>query len=213
MKKLLEQIKKWVTDVKAGKDMPSDADLAAAIKLTPEDVTEFLTTEEGKKVLLPLIDKDVTRGIETYKTKTVPRLITEAVEAEIKKRYPEETEEQKRLKRLEADYESEKRARIRETLRNKAISTFTEKGLPVKLADYFLGENEEAMTANLGVLETVWASALKDAVEKKFKDNRRDVHQTTIDPKDLDAQIAAAEQKGDWNAAIALKMQKAAKQQ
>jgi len=137
--------------------------------MTPEGVNAFLDTEAGRKLLQPRLDQHFTKGLETWKEKTLPTMLEE----EIKKRFPGETEEQKLLKKLQADLEAEKQARLREALRNKAITTATEKGLPVSLIDHFLGQDEEATLANIEKFQSVFQEHLEKAVAEKFKDNGR----------------------------------------
>lgn len=194
MKKLLEQMKKWLADAKAGKDIP-DADLTAAIALTNEDVTEFLATDGGKKLLQPTLDAYHTKGLETWKAKTLPGLVAADVEKEIQKRYPQETEVEKRLRQAEKSLEEEKQARVKETLRNKALSTMTSKGLPVELADHFLGADEAGTLQNIAALESVWTTTVKKLVDERLALGGRAPEQTG-DPKtrlqELQGKLATA---------------------
>lgn len=137
--------------------------------LTPEGVNAFLDTEAGKKLLQPRLDQHFSKGLETWKEKTLPTLLEE----EIKKRFPDETEEQKRLRKLEEELERERQTRIRAELMNKATTLATQKGLPVDLVAYFVGQDEDSTVNNLTALENIWQQHLQKAVEEKFKDNGR----------------------------------------
>lgn len=117
-------------------------------------------------------DKHHNTALETWKSNNLESL----VETELAKRNPQETEEQKRIAALEKELESQKKAAQREKLMNLAIKQATDKGLPTDIVDFFLAEDEESTTANLGKLEEVYTKAVQTAVEKKFKENGRDVN-------------------------------------
>ncbi len=194
-----EEVKKFLEDNKDTEEVKNY--LAGLAKPTPEGVNAFLDTPEGKKLLQPRLDQHFTKGLETWKEKTLPGLIEE----EISKRYPEETKEQKALKKLQADLEAEKQARLKESLRNKAITAATEKGLPVALVDHFLGQDEETTLANIGKFEAVFQEHLKTAVEAKFKENGRTPPNTGGgDPNNKG---------GEFGAQLAKKQQETVKQQ
>lgn len=138
--------------------------------VTLDSVKEFLEKDEaGKKYLQSLNDAAVTKGITTFKEKTMPSLIEE----EIKKKFPDETEEQKKLRLLTEDQAKLKAEIKKKDLLNKAISIATEKKLPLKLIDKFLGDDEETTIKNLELLETEYNGAITSAVEEKFKENGR----------------------------------------
>ena len=135
-----------------------------------DSVKEFLEKDEaGKKHVQTLIDAAVTKGIATFKEKTMPGVIEE----EIKKKFPDETEEQKKLRLLMEDQEKLKSEIKKKDLLNKAISIATEKKLPLKLVDRFLGDDEDMTVKNLELLETEYNGAISLAVEEKFKENGR----------------------------------------
>lgn len=135
--------------------------------LTLESVQAFLAENaEGKSYLQSFADTRVTDAIKTYETKTLPKKLEE----EISKRYPPETEEAKQLRDLKAQFEQSQKEAAREKLFNQALSTATEKSLPSKLVEFFVGEDAEKTTANLGVLEAEFNAAVQAEVDKRFKD-------------------------------------------
>ncbi|MEH6945204.1 DUF4355 domain-containing protein [Bacillus sp. JJ722] len=139
--------------------------------LTLESIQAFMNeNEDGKKWLQSLTDTRVTDAIKTYETKTLPKKL----EAEIAKRFPAETEEQKQLRELKQQFERLETEKQRETLKNKALSVATEKALPSKLVDYFIGQDEESTLKNLTTLEEVFSASVQKAVEQKFKEGGRD---------------------------------------
>lgn len=162
----LEELKAFL---EANKDNQEVMNYLRGLIMTPEGVNAFLDTEAGKKLLQPRLDQHFSKGLETWKEKTLPTLLDE----EIKKKFPAETEEQKRLRKLEEELEKERQARIKSELINKATTLATQKGLPVDLVAYFVGQDEESTTNNLTALENIWQQHLQKAVEEKFKDNGR----------------------------------------
>ncbi|PFB75000.1 ribonuclease [Bacillus anthracis] len=141
------------------------------LQITLEAVQSFINDDDsGKKWLQSLTDTRVTDAIKTYENKTLPKKI----EDEIAKRFPAETEDQKQLRNLKQQFERLEAEKQTETLKNKALSIATEKGLPTKLVDYFIGSDEETTITGLGVLEEVFSLAVQQAVEEKFKQGGRD---------------------------------------
>ncbi|SCN41606.1 DUF4355 domain-containing protein [Bacillus wiedmannii] len=141
------------------------------MQITLEAVQSFINDDDsGKKWLQSLTDTRVTDAIKTYENKTLPKKI----EDEIAKRFPAETEDQKQLRNLKQQFERLEAEKQTETLKNKALSIATEKGLPTKLVDYFIGSDEETTITGLGVLEEVFSLAVQQAVEEKFKQGGRD---------------------------------------
>jgi hypothetical protein len=150
-------------------DHPSQGDggNGQGASLTLETVQAFLNdNDEGKKWLQSFADTRVTEAIKTYETKTLPKKLEE----EIVKRYPPETEEAKQLRELKAQFEQSQKEATREKLINQALSIATEKRLPSKLVEFFVGEDAEKTTAILGVFEAEFNAAVQAEVDKRFKD-------------------------------------------
>jgi transposase len=179
----LEEIKQFFEQNKDNEEVKNY--LAGLSKPTPEGVTAFLDTAEGKKLLQPRLDQHFTKGLETWKEKTLPSLLDE----EIKKKFPGETEEQKRLRKLEEELAKERQARVKSELINKATTLATQKGLPVELVSYFVGQDEESTTNNLTALENIWQQHLEKAVAEKFKDNGRSPNAGSGAPKSTIEQL------------------------
>ncbi len=162
----LEELKAFLED---NKDNQEVMNYLRGLIMTPEGVNAFLDTEAGRKLLQPKLDQHFTKGLETWKEKTLPSLLDE----EIKKKFPGETEEQKRLRKLEEELAQERQARLKSELQNKATTLATQKGLPVEIISYFVGQDEDTTISNLTALENIWQQALEKAVEAKFKDSGR----------------------------------------
>lgn len=145
--------------------------------VTTDRVMDFITnTEDGKKLMQKEKDSHFTKSLETWKTNNLNKL----VEDEIVKKFPAETEAEKKIRQLQADFESEKKGRLKSDLKGKAIKALTEKGIPLDFADHFIGEDDETTTANLAKLESIWTPALTKAVEAKFAAGGRDPQASAV---------------------------------
>jgi len=185
----LAEIKKYLDENKDKDEVKIF--IAGLNPLDLERVKEYADKQEdGKKWLQSYTDNKVTKGIDTFKEKTLPGLIEAEKEKIRVELNPEETEEQKKLRKLEGDLEIEKKARLKTELLNLAIKRADEKNLPKTFLDRFIGEDETSTIKNLDLLEIEYNKALKDAVEIRFKDSGRDPHKT----KDTDGSYYTQEQ-------------------
>lgn len=138
--------------------------------ITLDVVKDFLEKDDaGKKFMQSVTDEKVTKGIATFKEKSMPGLIEE----EIKKKFPGETEDQKKLRILEENQQKLMADLQRKDLINKAITVATEKKLPINLVQFMIGENEDATLKNIELLEAEYGNAVKGAVENQFKESGR----------------------------------------
>lgn len=142
-----------------------------------DEIKQFLAEdEEGRKWLQAEKDRAVSKGIETWKQKTLPSILDEEREKIRKELNPEETPEQKELRELKEQFEKERRERQRAELRARARDLAQEKGLPSALVDYFIGEDEHSTLENLSRLEQTWSQAVQEAKESVFKQSGRTPH-------------------------------------
>lgn len=136
-----------------------------------ETVKDFVeNNEDGKRLLASLTDAKVTKGIESWKGNNLQK----AIDEEIAKRYPPETEEAKKLRELEKKQNDLLAELKKKDLLTAAIKKATEKGLPIGLIDRFLGDDEESTEKNLGAFEEQWKKAVEAQVEQKFKAGGRE---------------------------------------
>ncbi|APA01621.1 DUF4355 domain-containing protein [Bacillus velezensis] len=185
----LEDVKKFLEENKENEDVKSYLNELSAV--SADKVNGFLDTEEGKRLIQPRLDSHFTKGLDTWKANNLDAL----VDAKVKELYPEETEEQKRIRKLEKELEDQKTAAQREKLLNKAVSYASEKQLPADVVEFFIGEDEESTMKNLGAFEEKYNAALQKAIESKFQENGRDVQSGSNEPtnQDLDISSLAAE--------------------
>lgn len=145
-------------------------------KITPEFIDQLAKDEVFQKWLQSEKDRHFSKSLETWKENNLSTI----VEEEIKKRYPEETEEQRRLREMENEIKQLKQENKIKEIRNRAYRQATEKGLPVELLDFFVADDEEKTIANLEVFEKVWNAAVQAQVNQTFKQNGREPHKPTI---------------------------------
>ncbi|MDA7028461.1 DUF4355 domain-containing protein [Bacillus sp. CLL-7-23] len=165
----LEEIKKFFAENKDQDDVK--AYLGEISAVSADKVKGFLETDEGKQLIQPKLDQYFSKSLETWKANNLDSL----VDAKVKELYPEETEEQKRIRKLEQELENQRKESQREKLMNKAVSYASEKGLPTDLVAYFLGDDEDTTMNNLGKLEEKYNAAVQKAIDEKFKENGRGV--------------------------------------
>lgn len=170
----LAELKQFLEDNKDDKEVQ---EYLEGLYIVPKKVKTFLETDAGKKLIQPMLDSYFAKGLESWKEKTMPGLIEE----EIKKKFPDETEEQKRLRKLEEELAKERQARTKSELINKATTLATQKGLPVEVVHYFVGQDEDETVNNLTALENIWQANIEKVVSEKFKENGR-----VVDPSKKD---------------------------
>lgn len=128
-----------------------------------EFLNQYLETDDGKAVIAPKLDSFASRAIETFKTKSMPSIIQE----EISKLQPEETEEQKRLKQIEArlaQSEQEKRALEMRGVAQDALSKY---GLPSNFAEFVVADSEEVTRHRAQELDMSIQELVQSQVESK----------------------------------------------
>lgn len=136
-------------------------------QVTPDRVAKYLETDEGKKFIQPMMDGYFTKGLTTFKEKTMPSIIEE----EIKKRNPQADPKDLELQKLQAQIDSIQKEATRKDLTLKATKLATERKLPVSIIDYFIGDTEEITVSNLEKFEKVFNERLSVAVENQLKSN------------------------------------------
>lgn len=133
--------------------------------ITPDRVTKYLETEDGKKIVRPLIDSNFSKGLETWKQNNLSKL----VEEEYKKKFPDADPKDLEMKKLQDEINNIKRDATRKELTNKALKVATQKKLPVDLIDYFIGEDEDTTLKNLDKFEKTYTSSMSALVDEKMK--------------------------------------------
>ncbi|HCX0028863.1 TPA: DUF4355 domain-containing protein [Staphylococcus aureus] len=178
----IEEVKSFFEEHKDDKEVK---DYLNGLKtVSVDDVKGFLDTEEGKRFIQPELDRYHSKGLESWKEKNLEDLI----EQEVRKRNPEQSEEQKRISALEQELEKRDAEAKREKLRSNALGKAQELNLPTSLVDRFLGDSDEDTEQNLKALKETFDKYVQKGVESKFKSSGRDVKESRkqdLDPSNV----------------------------
>lgn len=178
----IEEVKPFFEEHKDDKEVK---DYLKGLKtVSVDDVKGFLDTEEGKRFIQPELDRYHSKGLESWKEKNLEDLI----EQEVRKRNPEQSEEQKRISALEQELEKRDAEAKREKLRSNALGKAQELNLPTSLVDRFLGDSDEDTEQNLKALKETFDKYVQKGVESKFKSSGRDVKESRnqdLDPSNV----------------------------
>lgn len=178
----IEEVKSFFEEHKDDKEVK---DYLKGLKtVSVDDVKGFLDTEEGKRFIQPELDRYHSKGLESWKEKNLEDLI----EQEVRKRNPEQSEEQKRISALEQELEKRDAEAKREKLRSNALGKAQELNLPTSLVDRFLGDSDEDTEQNLKALKETFDKYVQKGVESKFKSSGRDVKESRnqdLDPSNV----------------------------
>lgn len=148
--------------------------------ITLQAVQAFLeTSEDGKKWLQAEKDKTFSKGLETWKANSLPKVLDE----EITKRFPAETPEQKRLKELESKLAEVERREKRAILKAHALGKASEYNIPTDLVDALVSDDEEATNRNIETAKAAISALLQSAAQTHFKDSGRKVTQASSSTK------------------------------
>lgn len=141
----------------------SDAPTAAA--LTLDAVQAFLNEhDDGKKFLQSFADSRVTDAIKTYEQKTLPKKVQE----ELNKKFPPESEAEKQLRDLRAEFEAAQAQAAQEKLMNAALKNAPNFGVPNDIIDLFVRDNEEITTSNMERFKTHFEAAVDARVQAEI---------------------------------------------
>lgn len=165
----LQEIKQYLESNKDNSDV--QAVLNEFKTVSQEDVRSYLDADEGKRFIQPTLDRYHNKSLQTWKDNNLQNL----VEDEVAKRNPQETEEQKRIRKLEEELGNRDKAAARKDLETKALKIAQEKQLPVDLVNYFVGEDEDTTSENLDKLKSQIESSVQAQVDQRFKASGRNL--------------------------------------
>ena len=130
----------------------------------------------SNKDIQSLVDGKVTKGIESFKKKSMPKLI----EAEILKRTGEtETPEAKAIRELHQKLDAMEKEKARAEMVAKFKDTLIDKKIPSKLIDFVLGDDEETTTANIELFEDSMKNYINSQVSEKLNNGYKPPIETT----------------------------------
>ena len=162
----IEDIRRFIEENKESDEVKAFiGELSLPTELSSDSVLKFLEDEDGKKLLQPKLDSNFTKGLETWKSNNLEKLL----EDKIKERFPNKSEKDIELEKLRVELESIKTDSLRKELTNKALMIADEKKLPKAIIDYFIGNDEESTNKNLDVLEQVFSTHIDSQVTDRLK--------------------------------------------
>lgn len=174
------EFKDFVEFIEANKESDEVKEYLQGFRAEPsveEILVKIESDETLKKWLESEKDKHFAKGLDTFKQKTMPKII----EDELRKRTSNKDEKDLQLDSLRAEIEKIKRDKLRESLKNEAFKFATENKLPADLIDYFISiqtdddeegtKSKESTISNLSAFKEVWTNHLQEQVSERMKSN------------------------------------------
>lgn len=159
-KELLEKIK----EIDENKDI-DEIILSNGFAKPITDVEGFNKLLASNKEIQGLVDQKVTKGIETFKTNSMEKLI----EAEVLKRTnKEETPEQKAIRELQEKLTSMEKEKTRAEMVSKFKDTLAEKKIPGDMINFMLGDDDETTNANIILFEKGMKGYIDNQVNERL---------------------------------------------
>lgn len=143
-----------------------------------KEIEKFLNeSEEGKQWLQSRIDSHVSKGVSTFKSKFEKEELPKILDSEVKKRYPEATEEQKRLKEIELKLEQAERSRHKAELSSQLIRYAQERNIPQFLVDVSIDADYDTSLQKLNTHYKTFNDQLSSEVEKRIESRKNPIRQ------------------------------------
>jgi exonuclease VII large subunit len=167
----IEQVIAWLKEHEADQTM---LDYLAGLKLlTPQGVKEWLDTDDGKRLIQPMLDSYHSKCLESWKTNNLDKMVEELHN----KKHPPEDDRDKQIRELNERLDRADREKARAERRTIALQKMSEKKLPVELVDRFIGDDEPTTNALIEEFEKIYTSTVNELVtaevEKRFKEHGR----------------------------------------
>ena len=144
----------------------SKAALINKENLTLEELKNIINENEGfKEWLSSEKDRHFSTSLNTWKENN----LSKEVEKEISKRYPAETEEQKKLRDLELKLQAMEQESKMKELKANTMRVINDKQLDSEILDFVLSDNEETTIANIDKFEGLIDRLANKRLEEKYK--------------------------------------------
>jgi hypothetical protein len=162
----LEEVKQFLEQNKENQDVLGVVkQYAPKQEIGLEDVQKLVNEKEDfKRWIESEKDKHFSKGLDTWKQKSLPSVLDE----EIKKRFPEKDPKDLENESLRTELENFKKEILLKDLKAKALTIASEKKIPNKIIDFFIGQDEESTVSNLNVFEEVMESYIKSQVDERL---------------------------------------------
>lgn len=133
--------------------------------MTDDRVNTYLESENGKKAIQPKLDTYFSKGLETWKSNNLSKIVDE----EIQKRNPDTDPKDIELNKIKAENEALKAASLKKDLTASAMKYATTKNMPVEMIDFLVGTDEDSTNKNMKAFEKAFQIAVDNAVNEKLK--------------------------------------------
>lgn len=160
----LDDVKKFVQD---NKDDAALKEFIGTLATVDEKaiIEKYKSSAEYKDEVKREGDRRATGAVEKFMKETMPKHL----EDEIKKRYPDETQEQKALREMKAELDSIKTAKAREELRNKAVKMLNDKKIGIEFMDFIQAADEDELKNRVEQFHELFSKSIVSAVDEKLK--------------------------------------------
>lgn len=116
------------------------AEISPEHSTTPDEVNEFLKTDEGKMIVQPMVDQAVTKAVKTRDKAhevILENEVKKRVAGEVLKMNPQEEPWQKEIRELKEENEKERTERARDNLKRQLVEKAAAAGInPFFIDDY-----------------------------------------------------------------------------
>jgi hypothetical protein len=164
-------IEKIIAFLKEHEGEQAMLDFLSGLKLlTSETVKGYLETDDGKRLIQPMMDAYFTKGLDTFKEKTLPGLVEELHN----KKYPPEDDRDKELRELREEVRAEKQQREKAERRTATLQKMSDSGLSdfIELVDRFTADTPEETDTHIKTMSEKLKTVVDAEVEKRMKLNK-----------------------------------------
>lgn len=149
-------------------------ELSPETELNTDIVGSFLTTEEGRRLVQPILDQAVTKAVKTRDRAheiTLESEVKKRVASEVLKMNPQEEPWQKEIRELKEANEQEKKARANDNLKRQLVEKAAQMGINPFFIDDYLPESLEVGEVFLNKIKTFNDDVVKKATNEILANN------------------------------------------
>jgi hypothetical protein len=160
----LQELKAWLETNKDNAEVKAYLD-SFKVQPTLEVFKSKLNDADFKSFLDSEKDKHLSKGIETFKSNNLSKLVDE----EVKKRYPEKDAKDIQVEALRIELEKMKKENLMKEIKNQAILILDEKKLPKEVLNFIVSDDLEKTKTNIESFGNVFNPYIQIAVEERIK--------------------------------------------
>jgi hypothetical protein len=128
------------------------------VQMDVGQLKQWLTEEDGKKFLQPLLDKHFTKGLETWKTNNLQKII----DGEIEKRFPTD-EKEIEIRRLQKEVQDKEILAM-------VTTKLAEHEISPDIAPLLIGDSIESTSERLESFIGTFSKSVKKEVDNRLKE-------------------------------------------